>query len=165
MVEIAHRKIFKVYFPCLLVSELNLKACRYKSLLGSGTNQNWFTHRFRRLRLVFHSMLVAYAIFVRTLYGNRRSRLHGFWQHCMVGWRFYFFRYCLTKRLTGCWLLGSMVELPITLYLFDVKDLIYTYVKSVTRYCSNYIPWIAWIFSYEMLLEASRATLHMTKIA
>ena len=48
---------------------------------------------------------------------------------------------------------------------FDVKDLIYTYVKSVTRCCSNNIPWIAWIFSCEMLLGASGTTLHGTKIA
>ena len=52
---------------------------------------------------LFHSMLVAYAILVPTLCRNHRTRLHGFQQHCMADWRFYFFRWCLTKSLTGCW--------------------------------------------------------------
>ena len=57
------------------------------------------------------------------------------------------------------WLVaGKSAELLITFFFFDIKDLIYTYVKSVTRCCSNDIPWIAWICSCEMLLWTFKKT-------
>ena len=52
--------------------------------------------------------------------------------------------------MTGCWVECRAAD-NFT-YFFDVRDLIYTYVK--TRCCSNDIPWIAWIFSCGMLLGA-----------
>ena len=88
--------------------------------------------------ILFHSMLVAYAILVPTLYGNHRLRL-----------KVLFFRSCSTKSLTSFWVECQAAD---NFIFFDVKHLIYTYVKSVTRCCSNNIPWIAWIFSCEMLL-------------
>ena len=56
--------------------------------------------------------------------------------------------------LTGCWVesrvaISALVlanfhsKESITLYFFDVKDLIYTYVNRVTKCCSEYIALIA----------------------
>ena len=56
--------------------------------------------------------------------------------------------------LTGCWVesrdaISALVSTDfhskesITLYFFDVKDLIYTYVNRVTKCCSEYIALIA----------------------
>ena len=48
-----------------------------------------FQTSFDFITTLFHSMLAAYAILVSTLYGNCETRLHGFWQHYMAGWKFY----------------------------------------------------------------------------
>ena len=116
-------------------------------------------------------MLAAYAILVPTLYRNHRTRLHGFQQHCMADWRFYFFKWCLTKSLTGCWVecqaavstalvsvnFHSKESIKLDIF-FHVKDLIYTYVKRLTT-CSSNIAWIAWVFSCAMFLGASETTM------
>ena len=84
--------------------------------------ESWFD-------VLLHSMLAAYGILVPTLYRNCGTRLHGFRQHCLAGWKFYFFRLCPTKSLTGCWVecratLSALVSAHfhskegITLYFF-----------------------------------------------
>ena len=90
---------------------------------------------FTKYIMLFHSMLIAYAILVPTLYRNCESRLHGFRQHCMACWKFYFFTYCLTKSLTGCCVEWQAADNFI--YFFDVKDLIYTF-KWHSLNCQNF---------------------------
>ena len=129
--------------------------------------------------MMFHSILAAHALLVTALHQNCETGLHGFQQHCMADWKFYFFRQLLTKGLTSCWVefwapVSALVSANfcskerIISYFFDLKDVIYTYVNRVTRCCSDDIACIAvqcWIFSCAMLLRASVTTLHRIKIA
>ena len=114
----------------------------------------------------FHSKLTVDFFLLPTLYRNHMTRLHGFWQRCIVSWMFYLFRYCLTRLLTGscveCRATASALvstdfhsKLRITLYFFDVKYLIYKYLYTVTRCCSQNIAWISWSFFCAMLFWAS----------
>ena len=118
----------------------------------------------------FHSKLTIYFFFVPTLYQNHVIRFHGFWQRCIASWMFYLFRYCPNRSLTGCWVdhraaASALVstdfhsKLRITLYFFDLKDLIYSYLHVLTRCCSQNVAWISWRFSYAMLSWASGKTL------
>ena len=95
----------------------------------------------------FHSIIVAIAILVPTLYGKCGSRLHGFWQYCMAGWKFYF--------LDSVWLkAGQIVELLITLYIFFWREGPYIYIckeraqmlfKWYSLNCLNFFQWnVAW---------------------
>ena len=122
---------------------------------------------------LFHSMLAAYTILVLILYGNRGTRLHGFWQHCMAGWKFYFFIQCPTKNLTGCWVecraaISALVSASfhskesITLYFFwregpyryICKDSDQTLLK---RHCLNWLSFflcnVAWSFLDNIALD------------
>ena len=74
-------------------SEIYLTQCRQCFRSSQFHFFTTFSKSFTSKIIVFHSVLVAYAILVPTLYRNhRKTRLHDFRQHWTNEWKFYLFR-------------------------------------------------------------------------